>query len=137
MRSRFLAIFLLVLLVIPALVTACGTSSDGTTTQTTTTTTSPTSTITTSTTTTTPPEDGELAYPEVERISVEELMEMMDTMQSGVDFLIVDTRDPGSYAHSHIERACNIYYNPVGDPTELELSLVPLLGSRTVVLYCA
>jgi predicted sulfurtransferase len=62
---------------------------------------------------------------------------MMDTMQSGLDFVVVDTRDRGSYVYSHIERACNIEYNLFGDPMVRQEMLASLNPQKPIILYCA
>jgi rhodanese-related sulfurtransferase len=76
---------------------------------------------------------GVLAHPEVERISSEELKQLID---EDVDIVIVDSRDGLSYEYGHIEGAINIYYDPTGDPAIRAMTLVALPADKLIVLYC-
>jgi hypothetical protein len=149
MRSR-VAVTIIVLLAILALVvfpSAC-TDSDTTTTSpsitttttspvTTTTSTAPTQTTTTTTTTTeTPVETVTPAHPEVNRTTPDELKNMLDTMTVNTDFVILDTRDGGSYSDAHIQGAINITYSSGGDPFEREMMYMVLPMSKPIVIYC-
>ena len=79
-------------------------------------------------------EDGVvLAHPEVPRITVEELKRLID---SKADIVIVDTRDSVSYDFGHIPGAINIYYDPNGDPTDREMTLVALPANKLIAFYC-
>ncbi len=79
-------------------------------------------------------EDGVvLAHPEVPRITAEELKQLVD---SKADIVIVDTRDSLSYSYGHIPGAINIYYDPNGDPTTREMTLVALPADKLIALYC-
>ena len=91
------------------------------------------STLTTPTTSiqTTLP-DVELAFPEVPRISVEELKKLIDDK---ADFMLVDVEDPSVFAGEHIVGAINIPYNPI-DTTNTELKLIGLPKDKLIVFYC-
>ena len=78
-------------------------------------------------------EDANLPHPEVARISCEELRNMLDTKQ---DVVVVDTRDALSYEDAHIPTAINVYYNPISDPSERQMTLVALPMNRPIVIYC-
>ena len=79
-------------------------------------------------------EDGVvLAHTEVPRITVEELKQLID---SKADIVIVDTRDSVSYDFGHIPGAINIYYDPNGDPTDREMTLVALPSDKLIAFYC-
>jgi rhodanese-related sulfurtransferase len=74
-----------------------------------------------------------VSHPEVSRVTVEELKNMID---KGTDMVIVDTRDAGSYDFGHIKGAVNIYYNSAGDPTERSMMLMALPMDKLIVIYC-
>jgi len=78
-------------------------------------------------------EDANLPHPEVARISCEELRKMLDTKQ---DVVVVDTRDALSYGDAHVPTAINVYYNPISDPSERQMTLVALPMNRPIVIYC-
>lgn len=78
-------------------------------------------------------EDAKLPHPEVARISCEDLKQMIDTKQ---DVVVVDTRDAMSYEDSHIPTAINVYYNPIADPNDRQMTLVALPMNRPIVIYC-
>ncbi|MBF8270173.1 MAG: Rhodanese protein [Gammaproteobacteria bacterium] len=79
-------------------------------------------------------EDGiVLAHPEVPRITAEELKKLIDEK---ADIVIVDTRDGVSYDYGHVPGAINIYYDPNGDPTDREMTLVALPADKLIALYC-
>lgn len=70
----------------------------------------------------------------VPRMSVEQLKSMLD---KNTDVVVVDTRDSASYELGHIKGAINIYYDPLGDPMDREMTLVALPMDRQIVIYCA
>jgi predicted sulfurtransferase len=79
-------------------------------------------------------EDGVvLAHPEVPRITVDELKQLIEDQ---ADIVIVDTRDSVSYDYGHIPGAINIYYDPNGDPMNREMTLVALPADKLIVFYC-
>jgi rhodanese-related sulfurtransferase len=78
-----------------------------------------------------PKED--VVLPNLPRITVEDLRQMMD---KGEDLVVVDTRDSASYAAGHIKGAINIYYNPTADPTERQMMLIALPMEKLIVTYC-
>ena len=78
-------------------------------------------------------DEGPIVYPEVPRISCEDLLGKIEAKE---DIVVVDTRDAMSYEDAHIPTAVNIYYNPVDDPTTREMYLVSLPMSKLVVIYC-
>jgi rhodanese-related sulfurtransferase len=75
----------------------------------------------------------EIPFPEVPRISAEEVKAMID---KGAPPILVDTRDTTSYDAGHIKGAVNIYYDPAGDPQEREMTLVALPMDKMIVIYC-
>ena len=79
-------------------------------------------------------EEDEVAYPEVFRITAEELKQLID--EQG-EYVLVDSRDSMSYDQGHIEGAINIYYNPTGDPNALEMMLIGLPMDKLIVIYCS
>jgi predicted sulfurtransferase len=74
-----------------------------------------------------------LPHPQVERITPQELKQLIDT---GAPHVVVDTRDSLSYSYGHVPGAINIYYDPTGDPMNREMMLVALPMDKLVVLYC-
>lgn len=74
-----------------------------------------------------------VAFPEIPRISAEEMKKMIDT---GADFVRVDVRDSGSYAAGHIKGAINIYYNSTADPMDRQMMLLALPMDKLIVTYC-
>lgn len=79
-------------------------------------------------------EDGVvLAHPEVERITAEELKQLID---QDADIVIVDTRDSISYDYGHIPGAINIYYDPTADPMGREMILIALPMDKLIAIYC-
>ena len=124
--------FLLVVMALAALPFAC---TDGETTPTNTSTTT-INTSTTTTTQTTTPDEPSVTHPELNRTTADKLKEMLDTMKVSTDFVIVDTRDGGTYTDSHIQGAINISYSPDGDPFEQEMMYMVLPMSKPVVIYC-
>ena len=77
--------------------------------------------------------EANLPHPEVGRISCEDLRSMLDKKQ---DVVVVDTRDAMSYEDSHIPTAINVYYNPIADPNDRQMTLVALPMNRPIVIYC-
>jgi hypothetical protein len=145
MRSMTLVAIamLLVIMALAVLAVACNNGEATQTTTNSTTTTSVTTPSTTTTTQTTPPEETTVpdeplvANPELNRTTAEKLKEMLDSMKVNTDFVIVDTRDGGSYANSHIQGAVNISYSPNSDPFEREMTYMVLPMNKPVVVYCA
>lgn len=74
-----------------------------------------------------------VAFPEIPRISAEEMKKMID---EGADFIRVDVRDSGSYAAGHIKGAINIYYNSTADPMDRQMMLLALPMDKLIVTYC-
>ena len=79
-------------------------------------------------------EEDEMVHPEVLRITAEELKQLID--EEG-EYVLVDSRDSMSYDQGHIEGAINIYYNPTGDPTSLEMMLMGLPMDKLIIIYCS
>ena len=79
-------------------------------------------------------EEDEVAYPEVFRITAEELKQLID---GEGEYVLVDSRDSMSYDQGHIEGAINIYYDPTGDPTALEMMLIGLPMDKLIIIYCS
>jgi len=79
-----------------------------------------------------PKED--VVLPEIPRISVDELKQMIE--KGGTDSVIVDTRDSGSYDAGHIKGAINIYYDPTSDPMGRQMMLIALPMEKLIVTYC-
>lgn len=75
----------------------------------------------------------DVVLPDLPRISVEELKEMIDKK---ADIVIVDTRDGGSYAAGHIKGAINIYYDVTSDPMQRQMMLIALPMDKLIVTYC-
>jgi rhodanese-related sulfurtransferase len=74
-----------------------------------------------------------VVLPEIPRISVEDLKEMVD---EGGDFVVVDVRDAGSYSAGHIKGAVNIHYDSTADPMERQMMLLALPMDKLIVTYC-
>ena len=79
-------------------------------------------------------DEANMAYPEVSRITAEELKHLMDTKG---EYVLVDTRDSYSFDYGHIKGAINIYYNPTGDPLTREMMLIALPMDKLIVIYCS
>ncbi|MBN1832714.1 MAG: rhodanese-like domain-containing protein [Deltaproteobacteria bacterium] len=79
-------------------------------------------------------EEYEMAYPEVSRITAEELKQMID--EEG-EYVLVDSRDSMSYDQGHIKGAINIYYDLAGDPVSLEMMLIGLPMDKWIIIYCS
>jgi len=77
--------------------------------------------------------EREVAFPEVPRITAEELKQLMD--KKG-EYVIVDTRSSSSYDYGHIEGAINIYSDPQGDPFPRQMMLGALPRNKLIILYC-
>jgi rhodanese-related sulfurtransferase len=75
----------------------------------------------------------EVVFPDLPRISVEDLKRMID---SKADIVILDTRDGGSYAAGHIKGAVNIHYDATSDPMQRQMMLIALPMDKTIVAYC-
>jgi rhodanese-related sulfurtransferase len=82
------------------------------------------------------PEDSKhkVVFPEIPRVSVEELKKMID--KGSRDFVVVDVRDSASYEAGHIKGAINIYYNPTADPMDRQMMLIALPMDKLVITYC-
>ncbi|MDR1726748.1 MAG: rhodanese-like domain-containing protein [Acidobacteriota bacterium] len=76
----------------------------------------------------------DVAFPEIPRISVEELKQKIDA--GDTDFVVLDVRDGSSYAAGHIKGAVNIYYDATGDPMNRQMMLIALPMDKLVVTYC-
>lgn len=75
----------------------------------------------------------EVVLPNLPRVKVEELKQMID---KGADLVVVDTRDSGSYSAGHIKGAVNIYYDPTSDPMNRQMMLMALPMNKLIVTYC-
>ncbi len=75
----------------------------------------------------------EVVLPNLPRVKVEELKQMID---KGGDLVVVDTRDSGSYSAGHIKGAVNIYYDPTSDPMNRQMMLMALPMNKLIVTYC-
>jgi rhodanese-related sulfurtransferase len=75
----------------------------------------------------------DVVLPDLPRISVEELKQMID---KNADIVIVDTRDGGSYAAGHIIGAINIHYDVTSDPMQRQMMLIALPMDKLIVTYC-
>jgi rhodanese-related sulfurtransferase len=78
--------------------------------------------------------DGKVVFPEIPRVTAEELKKMID--KGPGDYVVVDVRDSGSYAAGHIKGAINIYYDPTADPMDRQMMLLALPMDKLVVTYC-
>ncbi len=77
--------------------------------------------------------EREEAFPEVPRITAEELKQLMD--KKG-EYVIVDTRSSSGYNDGHIVGAINIYNDPQGDPFSREMMMRALPRNKLIILYC-
>jgi predicted sulfurtransferase len=77
--------------------------------------------------------EREVAFPEVPRITAEELKQLMD--KKG-EYVIVDTRNSSGYNYGHIAGAINIYNDPQGDPFSREMMMRALPRNKLIILYC-
>jgi rhodanese-related sulfurtransferase len=77
---------------------------------------------------------SKVVFPDIPRISAEELKKMIESGKS--DFVIVDVRDGGSYDAGHIKGAINIYYDPTSDPQTRQMQLMVLPTERLIITYC-
>ena len=75
----------------------------------------------------------DVVLPDLPRISVEELKQMID---KNAQIVIVDTRDGGSYAAGHIKGAINIHYDVTSDPMQRQMMLIALPMDKMIVTYC-
>jgi rhodanese-related sulfurtransferase len=75
----------------------------------------------------------DVVLPDIPRISVEELKQMID---QGADLVTIDTRDGGSYSAGHIKGAINIQYDPTSDPMARQMMLIALPMDKLIVTYC-
>ena len=75
--------------------------------------------------------EKELAYPEVPRITSEELRRLID---QGVNLVVVDCRARSSYEMGHIRGAINIPTTPLDSDREMMLILLPM--DKMIVPYC-
>jgi rhodanese-related sulfurtransferase len=75
-----------------------------------------------------------VAMPEIPRISVDALKQLIE--KNDKSFVIVDTRDGGSYDAGHIKGAINVYYDPNGDPQNRQLVLTALPMDKLIITYC-
>jgi rhodanese-related sulfurtransferase len=76
----------------------------------------------------------EVVLPNILRISVEELKQMID--KGSANLVTVDVRDGGSYEAGHIKGAVNIYYDPTADPMDRQMMLMALPMDKLIVTYC-
>jgi len=79
-------------------------------------------------------EEVKLAYPEVPRITCQELKKLMD---EGVPLIIIDTTHENLYNRGHIKGAVNIYSDPFMNPIDRANFLSAIPEDRLIVIYCA
>ena len=77
---------------------------------------------------------GKTVHPELPRITAGELKELIDNKGN---FILIDSRDSGSYSKEHIKGAINIYFDPAGDPMTRQMTLMALPMDRLIIVYCA
>ena len=75
----------------------------------------------------------DVVLPDLPRISVEELKQMID---EEAEVVILDTRDGGSYAAGHIKGAINIHYDVTSDPMQRQMMLIAMPVDKLIVTYC-
>ncbi len=130
-----LLILLLSVLTFPL---GCGSnpSSTSTTSTITSTFTSTSSSLTTSpsnkTVTTTIKSTEEMLFPEISRITVQELKTLKD---KNTEIIVIDTRDMASYAAGHIPGAIDIPYDITEDPEDFKMRLWILPTDKLMVVY--
>lgn len=83
---------------------------------------------------TAPQEGVKLAYPEVPRITCQELKKLMD---DGAPLIIIDTNHRNLYNKGHIKGAVNIYSDPFMNPIDRANILSAIPADRLIVIYCA
>jgi hypothetical protein len=76
--------------------------------------------------------EEELLYPEIPRISAEEVKNLINKKS---ELVIVDTREESVFAAGHITGAINIHTN-LFDPFAAELKIVGLPKNTLIVFYC-
>ena len=91
-----------------------------------------TSTASTSTSLSTDWDNVPPAFPQVPQVTAPELKKMIDDDT----VIVLDVRDPTSYAYYHIPTAVNLYYDVSADPMDLTMRLWNLPGGKTIVFYC-
>jgi len=74
-----------------------------------------------------------MAHPEIPRITAQELKQLMDNKS---EYLLIDTRDGGSYSKGHIKGAINIQFDPSGDPMARKMTLMALPTDKLIITYC-
>ena len=77
---------------------------------------------------------GKTVHPELPRITAGELKELIENKG---DFILIDSRDGGSYSKEHIKGAINIHFDPAGDPMTRQMTLMALPMDRLIIVYCA
>jgi len=77
-----------------------------------------------------------IAHPELPRITAQELKQLMGE-KSKSEYIIIDTRDSGSYSKEHIKGAINIHFDPSGDPMARKMTLMAVPMDRLIILYCS
>jgi rhodanese-related sulfurtransferase len=77
---------------------------------------------------------GKVVFPDIPRVSVEELKKMIDTGNGG--FVVLDVRDSASYEAGHIKGAINIYYDATAEPMDRQMMLMALPMDKLVITYC-
>jgi len=75
----------------------------------------------------------ELPFPDVPRITAEEVARQM---KAKGDVVIVDTDDSETYEAEHIKGAINIPFDPTTDIRNQDQTLSALPGDKLVVFYC-
>jgi rhodanese-related sulfurtransferase len=75
----------------------------------------------------------DVVLPDLPRISVEELKQMIEKK---AEVVILDTRDGGSYAAGHIKGAVNIHYDATSDPMQRQMMLIAMPMDKLIVAYC-
>jgi rhodanese-related sulfurtransferase len=127
-----------VLLLVTVISVGCSTTTNTATNTTTktsstsTTTSVATSQVSSSTTPTLP--DVQLAYPDITRITANDLNKMIAAGTAATDLVIVDTRTADIFAQGHIPGAVDIPDDPTNLNLEQKLKALP--KNKTIVFYC-
>jgi rhodanese-related sulfurtransferase len=135
-RSRVLVSSLLILVILLTMILACTPTQSSSTHTETSSTSVVTSTTTVSTTpTTTVSTTEEVLFPEVPRMTVQELKKLIDKKDPSL--IVLDTRDPSGYDSGHIPGAGNTFLDPFMNPIDRDMMLEIMPQDRIIVLYCA
>ena len=77
--------------------------------------------------------EEKIPYPDVPRISAEEVYHQMQTKGNVV---IIDTDNSLTYGAEHIKGAVNVAYDPTVDISNFDQRLQVLPGNKLLVFYC-